>query len=210
MPMPVSTTSMPSMRVPPPGRRLSTTVTPAALGELERVADEVGHDLPHTAGIGEDRLRNRPLAVEAQPQAFVLGPHREDLHHLPDDRVRRARDALHLHAPGLDLGQVEDVVDQVEQVLAAGVDRVQVLHHLRLVLVVAPTQHIGEAQDRVHRCADLVAHVGQEIALGAVGLLGVFLGLAQLDLLFLQLGDVLEADQHALRLACRRPVPPSS
>ncbi len=45
-----------------------------------------------------------------------------------------------------------------------------------------------------------MAHVGQEVALGAVGLLGVLLGLAQLDLLLLQLGDVLEADQQALRL----------
>ena len=49
------------------------------------------------------------------------------------------------------------------------------LHHLRLILVVAPAQHVGEAEDGVHRRADLVAHVGQEVALGAVGLLGVFL-----------------------------------
>ena len=35
---------------------------------------------------------------------------------------------------------------------------------------------LGHADDAVHRRADLVAHVGQELALGAVGGLGRFLG----------------------------------
>ena len=35
---------------------------------------------------------------------------------------------------------------------------------------------VGIAEDRGHGRADLVAHVGQEVALGAAGFLGLFLG----------------------------------
>ena len=37
-----------------------------------------------------------------------------------------------LHPPGLDLGEVEDVVDQLQEVLAAGVDVLQALVPLLL------------------------------------------------------------------------------
>ena len=64
------------------------------------------------------------------------------------------------------------------------------------VLVARDTtpQQLGEAQDGVHRGADLVAHIGQEIALGLVGRLGLLLGAQQLDLLLFELGDIVEAD----------------
>ncbi len=40
-------------------------------------------------------------------------------------------------------------------------------------------QQVGEADDRVHRRADLVTHVGQEGAFGAVGRLGGILRFGQ-------------------------------
>ena len=43
-------------------------------------------------------------------------------------------------------------------------------------------QQLGHADDAVHRRADLVAHVGQELALGPAGGLGGLLGLLELDL----------------------------
>ena len=51
---------------------------------------------------------------------------------------------------------------------------------------------LGHADDAVHRRADLVAHVGQELALGPVGRLGGLPGLAQLLLGLLALGDVVD------------------
>ena len=81
---------------------------------------------------------------------------------------------LDLDLAGLDLGEIENVVDQVEQVLAAGMDGVEIFAALFLALGEAAAQHVGEADDRVHRRADFVAHAGQEFALGAVGGFGDF------------------------------------
>jgi hypothetical protein len=81
------------------------------------------------------------------------------------------RDLLEVELAGLDLGEVEDVVDQVQQrvgrllrraadsaLLRASAERLQ--------------QQLGHADDAVHRRADLVAHVGEELALRARRALG--------------------------------------
>src|SRR5262249_53401378 len=62
-----------------------------------------------------------------------------------------------LHLAGLDLGQVEDVVDEVEQLFAA---RLDVAHPALLFVVelVARAQHLAEAEDAVQRWAQLVTH----------------------------------------------------
>ena len=76
------------------------------------------------------------------------------------------------HLPGLNFGEVEDVVDEREQVLAGAADLLQVLRHARLpVLLRVLQQDLAVADDRVHRRAQLVAHVSQEGALGPAGLL---------------------------------------
>ena len=40
-------------------------------------------------------------------------------------------------------------------------------------------KQLGHAENTVHRCADLVTHVGQELRLGAVGALRHLLGFPQ-------------------------------
>ena len=69
-----------------------------------------------------------------------------------------------LHAPGLDLRQVEDVVDQGEQVPARAEHAVERLDVLLQRLRILP-QHLGDADDGVERRAQLVAHVGEELRL---------------------------------------------
>ena len=64
---------------------------------------------------------------------------------------------------------------------------------------------LGHAEDAVHRRADLVAHVGQELALGPVGGLGRLLGLLQLLLGPLAVGDVVaDADDQSVGQAPHR------
>src|SRR6185369_12273542 len=77
------------------------------------------------------------------------------------------------HLAGLDLREVEDVVDQAEQMPAGGLDLLQVgdrvlLPHLLRGLL----EHLAVADDRVQRRAQLMAHVGEELALRAVRVLG--------------------------------------
>ena len=99
---------------------------------------------------------------------------------------------------GLDLGHVEDVVDQAQQVLTGFED-------VRGVSLVAGVpqgaEHLGlhdfrKAVDGIERRAQLVTHVGEELGLGHVGSLGpghggfVFAGqLRELFLADLQLVD---------------------
>ncbi len=60
----------------------------------------------------------------------------------------------------------------------------------RRLACMAHGPQLGKADDGVERRADLVAHAGQEVALGAAGLLGVGAGL-------LELGDVQRHDDEA-------------
>ena len=77
---------------------------------------------------------------------------------------------LELHAAGLDLRQVEDVVDQCQQMVPRRMNVAQVID--LLVVQLAEhffNKHLGEANDRVKRRAQLVRHVGKELRLVAVG-----------------------------------------
>src|SRR3546814_12183191 len=72
---------------------------------------------------------------------------------------------------GLDLGEVQDVIDDLQQMPAAlvniaGIAVVAVAAELAVQLV----QHdLGKTDDGVERRAQLVPHVGEELGLGAVG-----------------------------------------
>src|SRR5262249_56373398 len=66
----------------------------------------------------------------------------------------------------LDLGQVEDVVDQVQQILAAGEDDVRELDLLGgEVSLRVLRQLLRQDQQAVERRPQLVRHVGEELAL---------------------------------------------
>src|SRR6185503_14686054 len=100
-----------------------------------------------------------------------------------------------------DARQVEDLVDQVQEVLAAldhVVDALAVPLRQRLALVAL--QQLGKAENRVERRAQLVAHRRQELALGRVRGLGGVVGATQLVLAFSKLGFVQDrGERPALR-----------
>ena len=91
-------------------------------------------------------------------------------------------DRLQLHAAGLDFGEIEDVVDDREQRLAALGEREREVALLSVER--RGKEEIRHADHAVHGRADLVAHVGEEGALGAIrGLRGVLRSLeCELDL----------------------------
>ena len=70
------------------------------------------------------------------------------------------------HGAGFDLGQVEDVADEVEQIGAGGVNRLGELDLLGRQIAVGVLAHLlAEDEDAVERRAQLVRHVGQELGL---------------------------------------------
>jgi hypothetical protein len=120
---------------------------------------------------------NAALPAEVEGELFVGGRRAVGRDHVGEDFVGRVGRRLDAEVARFDLGDVEDVVDQVEQLSAAVADRAEEFLPLAFVTVVgAADQELGEAEDAVERRADFVAHVGEEFAFGAVSLFGVSLG----------------------------------
>ena len=80
-------------------------------------------------------------------------------------------------------------------------DGIEVTSGVAVVPRIAPAQQLGEAENGVHRGADLVAHVGQEVALCLVGPHRRRSWPFEPDAVLLDLGDVVHADQYAARFA---------
>ena len=82
------------------------------------------------------------------------------------------------HLAFLDLGEIEEVGQQVHERMARRGDRLHVT--LALVVEVRELEELGEAHDGVERRPDLVAHGGEEAGLRAACLLGLADAFAEL------------------------------
>ena len=71
---------------------------------------------------------------------------------------------------------VEDIVEDRKQVVGAAADSLGTLAQARVELTVQDQS--DHSQDAVHGGSDFVAHIGQEVALGAVGGIGRIFGFA--------------------------------
>ena len=166
-PMPVSATLMQSVLA---AGALERQAHRALLGELERIAQQVEQDLLQAQRIADHALRHVGRDIGGELQALGGGLRRQRLGHALDQLDGRELDAFEVEAAGLDLGEVEDVVDDAQQRrrrVAHGAERFALLGRERRAL-----EHVDHAQHAVHRRADLVAHGGEEGRLGLVGLLG--------------------------------------
>ena len=121
------------------------------------------------------------LDIGIEQQVLVVGA---PGHHAQRFRQRLRqieRLQVELHPAGLDLRHVQDVVDDFEQIVAAGQDVVAVfLVFLRAERAEHAAAHdLGKSDDGVERRAQLVAHIGEEFGFGLVGFLGavLFLGI---------------------------------
>ncbi len=154
------------------------------LGELDGVADQVDEDLAQAAGVAREGIGHVGRDVVGELQPFLVGAQGERGHGVVQGIAEVEVDEIQVELAGLDLGEVEDVVDHGQQVIGRELHHPEVLALLGGELGVE--SQLGHADDAVHGRADLVAHVGQELALGAGGRLGGLLGLAHrgLGLLF--------------------------
>ena len=87
-------------------------------------------------------------------------------------KKRRNVDLLdeYFHLAGLDLGKVEDVIDQPQQMTAGTLDFLEVGDEVLLAAVGRVfLKDLAVADDGVERGAQFVAHIGQELALGPIG-----------------------------------------
>src|SRR5688500_3725219 len=149
--------------------------TAAAVCELECVREQVYQDLAELLDIGE----HPEVAAFAYRQIDSLRVHLR-LHQCIGRGERRAYgDTLHIKrdTAGLQLRVTEDLVDQPEQVALTRLNAGEVT---ALVLgdraTHAHLHQLGVSADGVERRTQLMAHDGEELALGAVGRFGFALG----------------------------------
>ena len=138
---------------------------------FQRVGQKVQENLPRAAAIRlDDMVATGHPHFEANRLLLGLGR---------DHERRRLQEFLNadafqrqFHRAHFDLGQVQHVIDKCEQMGAAVVDA----PHILLLLLIEraktfPFEQVGKAYDRVQRCAQLVAHRREEMALVLVGFL---------------------------------------
>ena len=133
--------------------------------------------------------RRAGLQLDLEVQLLVC---RQRLEH-PAQTVDQTRDAgvlrTHFQLAGLDLGNVENVVDQVEQVVAGRIDRLGKLDLLGAeVFLRVFRQQLGQNQRTVQRRAQFVGHVGEEFGLVLARALQLFGALFELYLGLIEFG----------------------
>ena len=145
--------------------------------------------------VAVERRRNIFIQLGVKVQLFFLGTHPQNRHHIVEGRMNMVALRGDLHLARLDLGKVQNAVDVVQQNAAAAAD---IPEAVVLGLVgILPQAQLGHAQDRVERGADVMAHVGQKLALGLAGGLGSLGGDAGLFLLL--------AEGHGGRVVLKDP-----
>ena len=170
-PMPVSRTAkVSSARSAAIGFELTVSTTSPRFGELHRVAEQVEHDLPQAGHVADDRRRDVAFEHVGRIEVLLDGARGDQVQRRLDAFAQVERLRLDVHAAGLDLREIEDVVDDGQQRVAGFADRRDVVALLGVERGVE--QQSAHADDGVHRRADLVAHRREERALGLVGRLG--------------------------------------
>ena len=145
--------------------------------ELDGVVDVVHQHLTQAQFITHPVGRQVRGDVEDQLQALAGGLVGQQGAQRGQETVEGELRALHAQHAGLDLGDVQHVVDDTQQVMTG------LLHVPQMILlprVLGRLQgQMRHAHDGVQRGADLVAHVGQEVRLHTGQILGCIARLRQ-------------------------------
>jgi len=183
----------------------------ALRGELHGVSEQVDQHLTQARDVPLHDGRDIWFELAGDVQALLRGLLRHQVERALDAVPQREGLALQLELTRLDLGEIQDVVDDDQQRVAAEAHRLGVVALVGGQLAVE--QQPGHADDGVHRRADLVRHGGQEGGLRRGGRLcllsgGHEVGLALLDQLVLSAqgsGQLVQALPELLQLAWPRP-----
>ncbi|HKP04767.1 MAG TPA: hypothetical protein VJU77_15550 [Chthoniobacterales bacterium] len=141
-----------------------------AVGELDRVVDQVRKDLTQAHRIANHVIGHPSGNIGRELKTFLVGPERERFEQVPDAISETETDIFQLHLAGFDLGKIQDIVDQPKERMSGGFRHVEILP-LGAIETRFEDQ-VRHADDAVHRGANLVAHVRDEFALGPAGCFG--------------------------------------
>ena len=194
MPMPVSRTENLSCTFSPVRSSCSmlSRISPRSVN-LTALLTQLVRIWPRRSGSPSRLLRNAGRDVHQELESLFVRLLRGQRRDGADDFIELEVGGFDVELAGLDLGEVEDVVDDRQQRRAGIVDLADVVALLGRQLRLEG--EMREADDGVHRRADLVAHVREEHGFHLGGFLGLPLGADQFLRLFLELARL------SLRLA---------
>ena len=163
-----------------PGRRQGDDTF---LGELGRVAEQVQHHLPRLGQVGLHRAEVG-REVQLEPVGFLGDEAADGVGEIAQHRLDLKALDVDLHLAAFDLAEVEHAVDEAEQVARVALDLAEVGNEVLGLRDVVDLlrHHLGVADDRRERRAQLVAHVGEEGRLGEIGGFRCRLGGGELQL----------------------------
>ena len=151
--------------------------------------------MPEARGVARNDLRQFRGNITDQFQILLVRPKRQRLHRLPHVVPQVEIDGFQVELARLNFGEVKNLVDHSEQGVRGILDGVQIF--ALLLIQLRSECKFRHSDDAVHRRSDLMAHVGQEFALGQAGRLGGFSCPFQLGLESLALGDVAKTPDSA-------------
>src|SRR5215470_11208810 len=130
----------------------------ALVSELDGITHKVDDDLSQTNRVAEDAIRQIGLNVAAQLQLFLMSARGKQAYSVLEGVAEIEVSLVEFELPCLDLREIEQVIDQREQGIGRILDRAKVF--ALLAGQRSAQRKLGHPHDRVHRRANLVAHVG--------------------------------------------------
>src|SRR5215467_59028 len=135
----------------------------AFVGGLRVINDKVDDDLSETNRIAEDASRQIALNVASHFEFFLVSTWGKQAHRVFEGVTKIELSLVEFELSRLDFRKIEQVIDQREQGIRGILDRAQVF--ALLAGERSAQRKLGHSHNRVHGCANLVAHVGKELAL---------------------------------------------
>ena len=145
----------------------------AELRKLDRIPEQVDQDLPESSHVTDDFKRDGFIFFVDEFESFFRGFRSQQIQRLLDALADAEGLLIELEFSGLHFGEIEYVVDDIQQGVAAGFDNFALFR-----VQISLEQEAGHGDDTVHRGPDFVAHICKELRLGACcGLGGIASGL---------------------------------
>ena len=138
----------------------------AAFGELDRIGKQVGEDLIEARGIAFQRRGQVVGDVQLQRDPLEMRRYAHDGVQPIQQFAGTECHARDQQLAGFDFREIQHIRDHSQQQLARDIDlrdQSRLFRVQRRLL-----EKIGQADHRVHRRANLVAHVGEKQALGVI------------------------------------------
>ena len=158
--------------------------------KLDRIAGKVHNDLPQSSGISDQNVRDFRSDSASQFDPLTRRSRRQRVSGIADAVAQAERDRFEFELSGLDLREVENVVEQSQQRVG------RLAHHIEIVALVCLKSGTGQQlchpNDTVHWRADFMTHVGKKFAFRSVRRFGRLTSLMQRLFIQLSLSDVMK------------------